>query len=280
MKFLVFAAVMVGALATEGSYMSPGSGSAANVQVEVDVLIIGKDMGGGKGWTQLNTASAGDKVNFMFMSQNHTMTQSAFDKPCVKMHGGADSGFMPNPDNSKSPAPSMMFEVKTAGPIWFYCKQKKGTHCGKGMVFSINPTAEKSHEKFKEMAMQQNGTMTSSAPMMAASTASMTSTMASMPPMSSVEMTTATMSMPMPASATGMAAGAVAAPGSTIVQGSGSGSGESCSCSCLCAVNGFPAGDGLGGWGGYGGSMPAPWAMSSSAVGVEAASASASKPYR
>ncbi len=60
-------------------------------------------------------AAVGDKINFVFMARNHTVTQSTFDKPCVKNPMGVDSGFMPN-DGAMTPPPSMMFEVKTTAP--------------------------------------------------------------------------------------------------------------------------------------------------------------------
>ncbi|KAL8824093.1 MAG: hypothetical protein Q9170_008255, partial [Blastenia crenularia] len=104
-------------------------------------------------------AAAGDTVEFTFMSQNHTLTQSTFPLPCVKMQGGADSNFMPNPNNTISPPPTFVFQVKDTKPAWFYCKQKKPVvHCGMGMTFSINPTADKTQDMFMAMAMQQNGT--------------------------------------------------------------------------------------------------------------------------
>ncbi len=33
-------------------------------------------------------AAVGDKIKFNFMAKNHTVTQSTFDKPCVKMPEG------------------------------------------------------------------------------------------------------------------------------------------------------------------------------------------------
>ena len=39
--------------------------------------------------------------------------------------------------------------------IGFYCAQ--GPHCGKGMTFSINPTAERTQAMFQAMAIEQNG---------------------------------------------------------------------------------------------------------------------------
>lgn len=147
---------------------------------------------------------------------------------------------------------------KSAG---FYCKQKTGAHCGKGMVFSINPTAEKSQDMFKQMAMQQNGTAAASGSMtMSSSTASMTmdSSTASVTMDSSVM---ATMSATMTSADDAAATPPPANPADkmdtgAMVQGSGmNGNGDACSCTCLCAAGGFPQGTGMGSWGGFGGRM-------------------------
>src|SRR5438034_7976827 len=113
-------------------------------------------------------------VIFTFMSKNHTATQSTFKEPCMKMPGGVDSGFMPNPNNTVSPPPTMKFQVMNTDPVWMFCAQKN--HCGKGMVFSINPTADKSHAKYKEFALNQGG-----APSAAPSSASTPAPSASAP---------------------------------------------------------------------------------------------------
>ncbi|TVY81506.1 putative GPI-anchored cupredoxin, partial [Lachnellula suecica] len=107
------------------------------------------------------TAAVGDMVIFTFMSANHTATQSAFTTPCEALVGGMDSGFMANPNNSVVPAPQMAMQVTVATPVWFYCKQTG--HCGKGMTFSINPTANKTQAMFEQMAIAQNGTGTAGA---------------------------------------------------------------------------------------------------------------------
>ena len=157
------------------------------------------------------------------MEQNHTVTQSAFDTPCVELPNGVSSGFRPNPNNTVSPAPTYEFQVMVDTPLWFYCQQKG--HCGKGMVFSINPTATKTQADFQMMAIQQNGTSTTTTAI------STTTTMASM-------MTT---TMAAPPSVT------------SVVTGSDtSGSGE-CSCQCLCGVDSFPSGTGLNSFGGFSG---------------------------
>ena len=65
-------------------------------------------------------AAIGDMVQFNFESANHTLTQSTFPLPCVAMASGADSGFMPNPNNTVNPPPSFMVQVTTMSPM---CKQ-------------------------------------------------------------------------------------------------------------------------------------------------------------
>ncbi|KAI9753255.1 MAG: hypothetical protein M4579_005268 [Chaenotheca gracillima] len=233
------------------------------------------------------TAAVGDVVEFTFGKKNHTVTQSSFDKPCVKMAGGVDSGFMPNPNGDMGPPPSYSFQVKDTKPIWFYCRQKVGTHCGKGMVFSINPTAEKSQAIFKAMAMQQNGTAdagTSSATSVAVTTATTMATMASPPPPpppaastaaappppppppppAAVATTAAAPPPPPPPPASSAAVASAPPPASSgtseVQNGTGSGSGDSCSCMCLCGVGAFGAGQGTGNFGGQGGTLPASFA--------------------
>ncbi|MCJ1310576.1 hypothetical protein MMC25_004241 [Agyrium rufum] len=184
------------------------------------------------------SAAVGDMVQFNFLSQNHTVTQSSFGTPCEAMEGGADTGFMPNPNNTVSPPPAMMMQVTAATPMWFYCRQKG--HCGKGMVFSINPTAAKSQQMFLSMAIAQNGTASAAAPPPPAySTMSSTSSMT-------------TMAAPPPPSMASSAAVAVA----TMVTGSGTSNGDTCSCSCLCGANSFPVGIAMGNFGGMPGIMP------------------------
>ncbi|KAB5585883.1 hypothetical protein GE09DRAFT_43120 [Coniochaeta sp. 2T2.1] len=101
------------------------------------------------------SAAIGDTVIFTFNAQNHTATQSAFDTPCQPLEGGMDSGFQANPNNTVNPPPQVAMQVMVDTPLWFYCKQ--GNHCGKGMTFSINPTAEKTQAMFQAKAIAQNG---------------------------------------------------------------------------------------------------------------------------
>jgi plastocyanin len=185
-------------------------------------------------------ASVGDIVQFNFESKNHTVTQSSFAAPCIKSVGGFDSGFMPNINNTVSPAPMLQFQVTTSTPIWMFCAQTG--HCGDGMVFSINPTAAKSQAAFEAAAKAQNGTSTGTAGAGAAAAAASASG-------SATAGSTATSSVAAVAAAT---SGSVATGTGTLT------SGGVCACSCLCGAADFPAGAGLGAVGGVGGKFDIP----------------------
>ena len=212
------------------------------------------------------TAPVGDMIQFDFLQKNHTLTQSTFETPCKKMVGGMDTGFVPNA-NGISPPPMAMFQVMTDKPQWFYCRQKG--HCGKGMVFSINPTAEKSQDAFVKLAIQQNGTMdmgmgsTSTSMGAEMTTATMTTESTAPPAVATTAAAAAAIPPAVAPAAAPAPAPAVAAPPSgydpsMLLSGNGSGAGDSCSCTCMCGVSAFPAADqGMGMWGGYAGAVPA-----------------------
>lgn len=65
---------------------------------------------------QLNVP-VGDTVIFEFLSQNHTVTQSGFKEPCKKIDNGMDTGFVPNPNNTVSPAPQVAMQVTVNTPL-------------------------------------------------------------------------------------------------------------------------------------------------------------------
>lgn len=182
------------------------------------------------------TAAVGDMVVFTFMSKNHTVTQSEFATPCKALDGGMKSGFQPNPNNTISPPPQVAMQVMVDTPLWFYCAQTG--HCGLGMVFSINPSANKTQAMFQQMAIAQNGT--GAATPITGGTNSTTGGAAS----SSASLaTTAT-------ATTAAATGVVTGVGSTNADGS-------CSCVVQCASGSFPAvqAQGLGAFGGVGGAL-------------------------
>ncbi|RGP76067.1 serine-threonine rich [Fusarium longipes] len=190
---------------------------------------------------ELHDIPIGDTIIFEFLSQNHTVSQSGFATPCDLMEGGMDSGFMANPNNTVSPPPQVAMQVMVDTPLWFYCKQ--GNHCGQGMVFSVNPTLEKTHAKFKEMAIQQKGDG-KLAPIQggepAAPAESKPAEAAPAPPAG-----TETAAAP-PAEATGVV------PGKGTVAPDGS-----CVCHVSCAAGAFPAAaQGINSFGGMAGSLP------------------------
>ncbi|ORY64088.1 uncharacterized protein BCR38DRAFT_343816 [Pseudomassariella vexata] len=195
-------------------------------------------------------AAVGDMVIFEFQSTNHTATQSAFATPCDPLEGGMDTGFQPNPDNSIVPAPQVAMQVMTTSPVWFYCKQMG--HCGKGMVFSINPTADKTQAMFQSMAIAQKGTGAGSAITGNATEAA--------PPAEAPPAEAAPASSAPPAEATAPAEAAPPAEAGAITSGTGTTlTGETCICAVACGAGAFPAiqAQGLGAFGGIPGGLPA-----------------------
>ncbi|KAI0416451.1 hypothetical protein F5X98DRAFT_375793 [Xylaria grammica] len=188
-------------------------------------------------------AAVGDMVIFTFMSANHTVTQSTFAAPCDKMENGMDSGFVPNKDNAVVPPPQVAFQVTGTEPQWFYCKQTG--HCGKGMTFSINPTAEKTQALFQAMAIAQKGQGAGSAITGNATSSAIASDVAA----TSV------------ASATSVAGGATetGSAGGAIQTGTGELQAGACICAVTCGAGSFPAAavQGINNFGGIPGSIPA-----------------------
>jgi len=120
---------------------------AANITVKVGE-------GGGLTFSPESvTANQGDIVSFQFLTKNHSVTQSSFTDPCTRLTTptlGIDSDYQPVPTDATM-IPQWSFTVVNASaPLWFFCKQ--GTHCKSGMVFAVNPSADKTFEAFKARA--------------------------------------------------------------------------------------------------------------------------------
>jgi len=114
------------------------------------------------------TVNNGDIVTFMFQSKNHSVTQSTFANPCQPMttpKAGIDSGFHLTAPNSTEFA-SWSFTVDDAStPLWFFCAQTVPiSHCQNGMVFAVNPTADKSYDAFLAAAKGGNAPGNTTAP--------------------------------------------------------------------------------------------------------------------
>jgi plastocyanin len=105
-----------------------------------------------------------DTVVFEFRQKNHTVTQSSFADPCRKLSTngivGFDSGFIPVAEGATE-FPTWSMVVNDTAPIWAYCRQQTPTsHCGAGMVFSINSDeqGERNFAAFQGVAEAINGT--------------------------------------------------------------------------------------------------------------------------
>ncbi|KAI9675712.1 MAG: hypothetical protein M1817_001079 [Caeruleum heppii] len=136
--------------APTGGYLTnaPGVGPTTTHKVEVGALgqLIFKP-------NQIE-AAVGDVVEFKFLARNHSVTQSNFRTPCIP-NGGVDLGFQFNAANASDITRSIT--ITDTRPTWFYCKQALPvSHCGKGMVFGINPAGRM--DAFIRNAEMQNGT--------------------------------------------------------------------------------------------------------------------------
>ncbi len=88
-------------------------------------------------------AEVGDIVNFEFYPNNHSITQSSYDEPCVPLFGSTGvnpifSGFFPvnTKDGEKEASKIFSININNTDPIWLYCAQ--GSHCQDGQVMVIN----------------------------------------------------------------------------------------------------------------------------------------------
>lgn len=129
---------------------TPGSieGSIINVDVGKDGLTFSP--------SQVQ-AKPRDKIVFTFYAKNHTVTQSLYSDPCVKLDGvvdGLDSGFMAVAPGTTEGNPTYEYIVKDTNPVWAYCAQPTGNHCGAGMVFALNSveTSDRNFAAFQTIA--------------------------------------------------------------------------------------------------------------------------------
>ncbi|KJR85550.1 serine-threonineeeee rich protein [Sporothrix schenckii 1099-18] len=285
----------INAVSTVTQTVTAGAGGVAGAPAETTVAAAGGGTGttatgatavaGGAGATHTVTvggpkglayepssivANVGDMVIFTFLSQNHTVSQSAFATPCELLAGGMDSGFQPNANNSVNPPPQVALQVMVDTPLWFYCRQKG--HCGKGMTFSINPTAAKTQAMFQQMAIAQNGTGTGSAitgngggaaaggaAAGGAAAGSGTGTTVASGTTTSAVAAADSLTATLGGTAATNTAAAVGSSGTGLTTGTGSINADgSCSCAVMCAAGSFPAvqAQGVGAFGGFGGSLP------------------------
>jgi len=107
-------------------------------------------------------AAQGDTVTFEFRAKNHSVTQSTFADPCKIMTtpaAGVNSGFQAVKNGTTTFAQWSFTVDNGTAPLWFYCAQKTPVnHCQMGMVFAVNPTADKTYEMYLANAKASNST--------------------------------------------------------------------------------------------------------------------------
>jgi len=149
---------------TYASYEGSGDPAPSSLAGNVHVIKVGSN--GLVFDPQFVQASPRDILRFEFHAKNHTVTQSSFANPCKKLDvsaetgaPGLDSGFMPVAADATT-FPTWDVVVNTTAPLWFYCKQRVGNHCGSGMVFAANSdeSGPRNFAAYKALATAINGT--------------------------------------------------------------------------------------------------------------------------
>ncbi|KAJ7156189.1 hypothetical protein C8R46DRAFT_429097 [Mycena filopes] len=108
------------------------------------------------------TISAGlnDTVMFIFGGDAHTVTQSSFESPCIRLAGGFDSGFNGRGADFSNPAPVWSLRITNVSEtIWYFCQASiPSSHCFSGMVGAINPPSILMYNEFVSAARLVTGT--------------------------------------------------------------------------------------------------------------------------
>ncbi|KAK7027765.1 hypothetical protein R3P38DRAFT_950002 [Favolaschia claudopus] len=153
--------------ASTGKAASPSSASssASTGSTAATTFLVDIGAGGSLKFNPPNiTAKAGDVVQFLFESKNHSITQSSFASPCTPLAGGIDSGFQPVSETDTE-VPAFSFTLSNANkPLFFFSKQTAVVNeCQQGMVFSVNadPNSAESFAAFQAAAMASSGSSAS-----------------------------------------------------------------------------------------------------------------------
>ncbi|RXW24765.1 hypothetical protein EST38_g1075 [Candolleomyces aberdarensis] len=147
---------------TYSSYPGSPAATPATLEGEVHRVVVG-----GPGNLAFDpprvSARPRDTIVFEFRQKNHTVTQSSFEDPCRAFiadgQQGFDSGFIPVAEGAAE-FPTWNYTVKDTAPVWAYCRQPTGSHCGAGMVFAVNSdeSSGRSFNAFQNVAKTLNGT--------------------------------------------------------------------------------------------------------------------------
>ncbi|KAJ6620450.1 hypothetical protein B0H10DRAFT_2215974 [Mycena sp. CBHHK59/15] len=100
------------------------------------------------------SAQTNDIVTFVFGGDFHSVTQSSFESPCVRLAGGFDSGFAGRGPQYLNPTLTWNLRITNSSEaIWFFCEATVPTsHCQSGMVGVINPPSIQMYNQFLSAA--------------------------------------------------------------------------------------------------------------------------------
>ncbi|KAJ7622533.1 hypothetical protein FB45DRAFT_838592 [Roridomyces roridus] len=100
------------------------------------------------------SARLGDTVSFIFGGDAHSVTQSSFASPCIRLSGGFDSGFAGRGPQFAEDTPVWnLLITNESEPIWFFCQANiPNSHCEAGMVGAINPPSIAMYDQFSSAA--------------------------------------------------------------------------------------------------------------------------------
>ncbi|KAF2098820.1 hypothetical protein NA57DRAFT_56458 [Rhizodiscina lignyota] len=88
------------------------------------------------------TAAVGDKVQFIWVAGNHTVTSGGGSTGAACQPNGAfNSGFLIGNAGQTNNQPTFTMTVTNTKPVTFYCAQNQNDHCQASMVGAINPAA-------------------------------------------------------------------------------------------------------------------------------------------
>lgn len=139
------------------------SSTSSSTDASQPIKVIVGDASGALTFNPSNvTAAVGQTITFEFHQKNHSVVQSTFATPCSPMANGFKSDFFAV-DPTATEFQSWSITVNDTTPIWAYCRQTNPkSHCGAGMVFSVNANTNKSFSAFQSNAEAQNGTSSNS----------------------------------------------------------------------------------------------------------------------
>ncbi|KAI0882266.1 uncharacterized protein GGS22DRAFT_191435 [Annulohypoxylon maeteangense] len=106
------------------------------------------------------TAAVGDIIQFQFSNGNHTVTQSAQDKPCQPLQAtvatAIHSGHIPFQDGQTTVGTFNM-PVTNADTMFLYCAT--GPHCQLGQVMVVNPKDDQQIVNYAKGAASTNSSV-------------------------------------------------------------------------------------------------------------------------